>query len=275
MDLLTRKRINVSIAFLIIWLFCIGVFFVFYNIIKPTLFNTCLVLIFESILCFVMWIFFMLKIEWLKDMNTGKEINHLNISNILSALRFSLIPMLIALFGLITGDGKSLYLKIIIFIFMVLVCLTDLFDGILARKLNEVTKLGMVLDPFGDFMIITCFAVLIFTKGAIEWWYFILVMIRIPFLIIVMLGLMAFNIKYKLKTSFLGRLTIFYTLGFLGVATVSLFFEKPFPEWFTIFLMVAQIVGALIIILSSAQKIKLLVYYLKNQKTLEDENIQF
>jgi phosphatidylglycerophosphate synthase len=207
-------------------------------------------------------------------MNSGKEIMHLNVSNILSAVRFSLIPMLVALFGLITGNIENLYLKIIILIFMVLVCLTDLFDGMLARKFNEVTKLGMVLDPFGDFLIITCFTILIFVKGIMSWWYFTLIIIRIPFLIIFMLILMALNIKFRLKTSFLGRLTTFYTLGFLGVATMRLFFESP-VYYLDISLLIAQILGSIIIILSSAEKLKLFAHYLKNQKTLSEENIQF
>jgi cardiolipin synthase (CMP-forming) len=221
-----------------------------------------------------MWVFFMVKIEWMKDMNTGKDIMFLNVSNVLSAIRFSLIPMLVVLFGLITGSIENLYLKIIILSFMVLVCLTDLFDGMLARKLNEVTKLGMVLDPFGDFVIITCFTILIFVKGVMGWWYFTLIMIRIPFLIIFMLILMALNIKFRLKTSFLGRLTTFYTLGFLGVATLRLFFIEPIG-FFDRFLFIAQIIGSVIIVLSSAEKIKLFISYLKNQKSLSEENIQF
>ena len=274
MDPVRKKKINVSLAFIIIWIFSIGTFVLFSTLIKPTFVYFLLIIILETILSLVMWIFFMLKIDWLKDMNTGKDIPYLNISNILSAIRFSFIPMLVVLFGLITGGIENLYLKIIIFIFMVLVCLTDLFDGILARKLNQVTKLGMILDPFGDFLIITCFTILIFVKGLMDWWYFSLIMFRIPFLIIFLLILMAFDIKFRLKTSFLGRLTTFYTLSFLGISTISLFFEET-HRFFEIFLFTAQIIGSIIIVLSSAEKIKLFIHYLKNQKSLSEENIQF
>jgi len=274
--MITKKKINVSLEFFLIWTFCIGIFFSFFLLIKPTLLISILIICIETILCIGMWVFFMIKIEWLKDLQTGRELMHINISNILSAVRFCLIPMLIAMFGSITSDsnGNVLFLKFVIFAFMVLVCLTDLFDGMLARKLNEVTKLGMVLDPFGDFLIIISFTILLFAKGTIEWWYFVLVLIRIPMLILIMLGLLVFNIKFKIKTSFLGRLTVFYTLGFIGAATISLFFDKP-DSFYNSFLLIAQIVGSLIIILSSVEKIKLLKYFLENQKELSDENIQF
>ncbi|HOV14254.1 MAG TPA: CDP-alcohol phosphatidyltransferase family protein [Spirochaetota bacterium] len=217
----------------------------------------------------------MVKIEWLKDINTGKEINHLNISNILSAIRFSLVPMLITMFGIINGHESTLYMKISIFVFAFFVCLTDLFDGMLARRFNEVTKLGMILDPVGDFLMITCFTILIFVKGIIFPWFFILIIIRIPLLFIIMLSMIAFKIKFKIKTSILGKVTVFYTTAFLGISTIKLF-HFNMPLFFDYFLIVAQIIGGIIIILSSIEKIVLLVDYLKNQDRLkkEESNLQ-
>ncbi|HQB61363.1 MAG TPA: hypothetical protein PK899_06890, partial [Spirochaetota bacterium] len=59
---------------------------------------------------------------------------------------------------------------------------------------------------------------------------------------------------------------------------LKLFVDKPFP-FFDEFIIVTEIIGAILIVLSSAQKIKLLIYYLKNQKIirkeLSKENIQF
>ena len=74
----------------------------------------------------MMWIFFIIKIDWLKDLKTNREIMHLNTSNVLSAIRFSLVPMLISMFGIINNHERNLSIKIIIFIFAFLVCLTDL-----------------------------------------------------------------------------------------------------------------------------------------------------
>ena len=267
MDLMKRKRINVSIAIFIIWIFGISLFFFFTTLIKVDLLPFVLVLFFETSLCLIIWIFFMLRIEWLKDMNTGKEIMYLNISNILSAIRFSLVPLLITMFGLISENHSSLYIKIIIFVFGMFVCLTDLFDGMLARKFNEVTKLGMILDPVGDFLMITCFSVLIFLKGIMFWWFFVLIMIRIPGLFLIMIFFILIKFKYQIKTTLLGRTTIFFILGFLGLATFKLFLKEGVFIYDT-FLFVAQIIGAILIIFSSIEKVKLVIYYFKNQEKL-------
>ncbi len=213
----------------------------------------------------------MVKIEWLKDIKTGREINCLNISNTLSAIRFSLVPMLISIFGLTNKEQSGVYIKITIFIFGFLVCLTDLFDGLLARKLNEVTKLGAILDPVGDFLMITCFTVLMFIKGIIYPWFFILIMIRIPLLFLIMIFMIITKIKFKIKTTILGKITVFYTVSLLGVASISLF-NGVMPVFYDNFLFIAQIVGGFIILLSSVEKILLLVDYLKNQDKLKNED---
>ena len=171
------------------------------------------------------------------------------------------------MFGLLTISEGHYTLRIIIFIFAVLVSLTDFFDGILARRLNQVTNIGRILDPVGDFLLIICFSVLLFLEKIITLWYFILIMIRIPGLAIVAIILMIFNIKFKLKTTFPGKATVFYTLCLLGLGTIKLLLDFN-NYYYNIVLFVLQIIGAVLIIYSSAEKIILLIYYLKNQKKI-------
>ena len=273
MDIRKRKRINISIAYFIMWIAGLLIYFIFQSLVKVDLLNSVLIIVFETCLVLTLWIFFMIKIDWLKDVTTGKEIYHLNISNILSSLRFILIPLLIVLLGHINDLPANLYMKVIIFIFAVIVCFTDFFDGILARKFNEVTRLGMVIDPFGDFLMITCFSVLLFLKGIITWWFFVFITIRIPALLILMIIFLIVKFRFKLKTSFLGRATIFYTLVLLGLGTLKLFILNM-PVLFDQILFYIQIGGCILIVLSSAEKIKLLIDYIKNQSKLKEDNVE-
>lgn len=269
-----KKRINVSLSIFFIWIFSLIIFFFFSYYIKINVITSILIIFFETILILIMLLFFLLKIEWLKDINTGKEITTLNISNFLSAIRYSFVPLLIALFGMVSEKEEDLKLKIAIFIFATIVCITDLFDGLLARKLNEVTKLGMILDPVGDFLMITCFSVLIFTKGIISLWFFILILIRIPTLLLILIIFLILDIKFKLKTTFLGRATIFYLLSFLGVASFKLFI-RDLPHFFDTFLFITEIIGGILIVLSSIQKIIQLIDLVKSKQYKGDnENIQ-
>ena len=67
---------------------------------------------------------------------------NLTIPNFLTLIRILLIPVYVILFV----RGMK-YQALAVF---VAACLTDLFDGFLARKLNQITDLGKLMDPFAD-----------------------------------------------------------------------------------------------------------------------------
>lgn len=62
--------------------------------------------------------------------------------NVLTLLRFLLIPVYLYVF--FTGHEQSAFL------IMLLAGLTDVLDGYIARKRNQVTELGSMLDPLAD-----------------------------------------------------------------------------------------------------------------------------
>ena len=68
-----------------------------------------------------------------------------NISNGLTVLRILLLPPIVVLFS----RGTSTAERVAIFL-MILAALTDVLDGYLARRLNQKTDLGRVLDPISD-----------------------------------------------------------------------------------------------------------------------------
>ncbi|MCH5155924.1 MAG: CDP-diacylglycerol--glycerol-3-phosphate 3-phosphatidyltransferase [Clostridiales bacterium] len=74
-----------------------------------------------------------------------------NIPNILTIIRILMIPVLIILF-FVEFEGHRLAAALVYFF----ACLTDFFDGYLARKNNLVTNFGKFIDPIADKMIIAC-----------------------------------------------------------------------------------------------------------------------
>ena len=76
-----------------------------------------------------------------------------NIPNILTILRLLACPLLIYLF-----EAKYFLWVLIIFI---LACLTDFFDGYLARKGNYKTNFGKFLDPIADKALILTMCILL------------------------------------------------------------------------------------------------------------------
>jgi CDP-diacylglycerol--glycerol-3-phosphate 3-phosphatidyltransferase len=69
----------------------------------------------------------------------------LNLPNALTLLRIFLVPLLVVV--LLTRVGGHVYLGTGIFVVAVV---TDYLDGFFARRRNEVTRLGILLDPLAD-----------------------------------------------------------------------------------------------------------------------------
>jgi len=83
----------------------------------------------------------------------------------LTSFRIVMSPLFVALY-LFASDWGVWYP--IVLLFIVAVCeLTDIFDGFLARKRNQVTSLGKGLDPMADslFRLSVFFA---FTQGVLQ-----------------------------------------------------------------------------------------------------------
>ena len=80
----------------------------------------------------------------------------MNIPNILTYIRISLIPAIVVVFYLPWHFSHLLAASIFTF-----ACVTDWVDGYLARNLHQTTKFGAFLDPVADKLIITIALVLI------------------------------------------------------------------------------------------------------------------
>ncbi|MBO5883967.1 MAG: CDP-alcohol phosphatidyltransferase family protein [Clostridia bacterium] len=86
------------------------------------------------------------------------------IPNILSVIRILLVFVFIYLFFV----PENIVAAIIVFL---IAGLTDVIDGILARKNNWITNLGKILDPVADkfmqFTVLISFSI----KGLLPWWF--------------------------------------------------------------------------------------------------------
>lgn len=78
-----------------------------------------------------------------------KKLNkNLNIPNILSIFRILLIPLFVVLYVKADSEQKEYYFYAASV--LIISGLTDLLDGIIARKYNQITDLGKILDPLAD-----------------------------------------------------------------------------------------------------------------------------
>ena len=90
--------------------------------------------------------------------------------NALSALRLALVPVF---FWLVLShrDGWALAVLFVS-------GWTDYFDGVLARRFNQVSRLGQLLDPAADRLYILATLVGLAWRGVVPWWLLVLVVGR-------------------------------------------------------------------------------------------------
>ncbi len=95
-----------------------------------------------------------------------------NLPNALTLLRIFLVPVLVAVL-LTRKTREGLLVGTAIF---GLAVLTDYLDGWLARRRNQVTRLGMLLDPIADKLLTTAaFLSLVELDAAPAWLVFIII----------------------------------------------------------------------------------------------------
>lgn len=97
----------------------------------------------------------------------------MNIPNMLTVLRFLLIPAFVTVF--FSQNAHHMLWAMTIFL---LAGATDLLDGYIARKYNLITKLGTLMDPLADKMMIITVLVCFALKTYIPFWIAAVVIVK-------------------------------------------------------------------------------------------------
>jgi CDP-diacylglycerol--glycerol-3-phosphate 3-phosphatidyltransferase/cardiolipin synthase len=87
----------------------------------------------------------------------------IKIPNILTIGRIIIVPFFVISFFL-----PGFYGEIIPFLLFILASFTDFLDGLLARLYKEESKLGELLDPIADKIIVSAALILLVMKGTIQ-----------------------------------------------------------------------------------------------------------
>ena len=103
---------------------------------------------------------------------TVKEI--FTIPNIIGYIRILLIPVFCYLY--ITAETRTDYLWAAAVV--LISSLSDLFDGMIARKFNQVTELGKILDPVADKLSHAAMAICIAVRYPLMWFLIALMAVK-------------------------------------------------------------------------------------------------
>ena len=138
----------------------------------------------------------------------------MNLPNIITALRFALIPLFVKVF--FSSLERSLLYSVLIFL---LAGVTDILDGYIARKYNIITKWGQAMDPLADKLVqltvLVCFTI----KQFIPLW--VIIIYGIKELLMVFGGVFLYTQKDKmvLPANSYGKIaTVIFYIAILAVA---------------------------------------------------------
>lgn len=121
------------------------------------------------------------------------------ISNFISFLRLLLaIPMWFLLKENMNYEALALGLFAI---------LTDLSDGYIARKMNQISEWGKVIDPVADKVFVGVTAIALVMRGSIPMWFLVAVLARD---ILIMLGGLYASTKINMviPSNYVGKATV-------------------------------------------------------------------
>ncbi len=141
----------------------------------------------------------------------------LKASNLISISRILLVfPTAYFLSKINEGDSY----RLIVILFFVGAYITDLLDGFIARKFNQITEFGKIIDPLADKIFVTMIVLQLFWMSEIPTFYFWIIILRD--VIIFLGGIYVSNIIGKvLPSNLLGKITVASIASFLLVVVGS------------------------------------------------------
>lgn len=192
-------------------------------------------------------VFFVVTHLGMVDDSHGMPHQRLLLPNGLSFMRLALAPLIIwpclqIPAHPVTGSIFALFLATLL--------VSDLLDGWLARRNDQCTRLGRMLDVIADMAILTFLAIGLYLAEIIPGLLLLLLIVRYPTLLIVLLVLSFARGPITMRPSIIGKATTFATSVVLLGLTFQTFLAAAWPTaesiewsiWFLYMLISANIV---------------------------------
>lgn len=173
------------------------------------------------------------------------------IPNIISTFRLLLIIPFLIIF---LEYNESSYRNYLIIGLIILAFLTDISDGYIARKYNQISNLGKLIDPLADKTLVATLVIFMYLDKMLPVIYVFVIISRD---ILILLSGLYIKIKYKiiLQSDYVGKITVFL----IGLTLLSaLIFPQDY--WIKFYLM--QFSGLMCII-------SLINYFIKSRRRIK------
>lgn len=179
----------------------------------------------------------------------------MNLPNKLTIFRVILIPFFVFFLLFPYFEGYGNYIAVSIFI---IASLTDMLDGMIARKYNLVTDFGKFMDPLADKLLVCAAMICLIERGQIPSWVVIVIISRE--FIISGFRLIASDNGIVIAASYWGKVKTVCQMVMIIVLIMDI--PHPYFEFLEIVLIYASLVLTVV---------SLIDYLIKNKSVLSSQ----
>ena len=144
----------------------------------------------------------------------GEPLNPWTLPNAIGFLRLALVPLFL-LVGLSSGDGHSG----LAFALFAVIAWSDYFDGMAARITGQYSRLGALLDPLTDRLLVVSGALVAWHYETLPRWALVVLAARELFMLA--LTQLALHRGIDLSVSMLGRWAVWPVMSALALALLT------------------------------------------------------
>ena len=154
----------------------------------------------------------------------------MNTPNKITIFRIALIPVFVFLLFI-----RMKYIEYIAAFVFIILALTDALDGYIARRNNQVTKMGKLLDPLADKLLISAALIFLIGRGVPSWMAFVIIAREFS-----VTGLrLVLSEKVMIHSSKLGKIKTISQI----VAIVAVIINFPYNWYFMLVAMILTLVS--------------------------------
>lgn len=212
-----EKKIGKTV--LLFWIFHCLTILIIYKIFKTDneIFSSFLI---HTTLWHALLLLFLIlhKSEFINS-DSGIMLENINIANTITLCRISSVPLIAFLLKQHHIHG----ILIILCIVLIFIFLTDLFDGFIARKFNQETGIGKMLDSMSDYSLLGLVSIVYFQLGLLPSWFFYLILGRLMFQTGGMAFFMLLKFPMEIKSTSGGKITIAATMSLYTIKLLQFF----------------------------------------------------
>lgn len=163
----------------------------------------------------------------------------MNIPNLLTSFRLVIIPIFIA-----TYYSGYIFSNLICVALFTVACITDWFDGYIARSLNQETRFGAFFDPVADKLLVaSAFIVLIQQENSIYFTIPVLIILSREIFVSALREWMAIQgASSKVSVSLLAKIKTTFQMVTIILFLINIDFFKPYIDYLEYFLLYGSVV---------------------------------